>query len=76
MRKYRKVYKGESPKERAHSEETGVDGRMGSEWSLRRLARGVEWIQLAYDVGRWHTIMKTVITFRFWRHVLSDFFLS
>jgi hypothetical protein len=28
----------ESPKERAHSEDQGVDGRMGSEWILGRLA--------------------------------------
>jgi hypothetical protein len=27
-----------SPKERDHSEDEGVEGRMGSEWSLGRLA--------------------------------------
>jgi hypothetical protein len=33
-----------------HLEDQGVDGRMGSEWILRRLAGGgVEWIQLAHD---------------------------
>jgi hypothetical protein len=31
----------ESPKERDHSEDLGVDGRMGSEWMLGRLAGGV-----------------------------------
>jgi hypothetical protein len=31
----------ESPKERHHSEEQGVDERMGSEWILGRLAGGV-----------------------------------
>jgi hypothetical protein len=30
----------ESPKERDHSEDGGVDGRMGSEWILVRLAGG------------------------------------
>jgi hypothetical protein len=30
----------ESPKERDHLEDRGVDGRMGSEWLLGRLARG------------------------------------
>jgi hypothetical protein len=30
----------EGPKERDHSEDRGVDGRMGSEWILRRLAGG------------------------------------
>jgi hypothetical protein len=32
----------ESPKERDHSEDRDVDGRMGSEWVLGRLAGG--WI--------------------------------
>jgi hypothetical protein len=31
----------ESPKERDHSENRGVDGRMGSEWILWRFAGGV-----------------------------------
>jgi hypothetical protein len=30
----------ESPKERDHSEDRGVDGRMGSEWILGILAEG------------------------------------
>jgi hypothetical protein len=29
-----------SPKERNHSEDERVDGRMGSEWILRRFDRG------------------------------------
>jgi hypothetical protein len=36
----------ENPKERDHSEDRGVDGRMGSEWISGRLTgSGVEWIQ-------------------------------
>jgi hypothetical protein len=31
----------ESPKKRDHSEDRGVDGRMGSEWILGRLAGGL-----------------------------------
>jgi hypothetical protein len=42
----------ESPKERDLLEERDVDRRMGSEWILRRLCGGVEWIQLAQDRGR------------------------
>jgi hypothetical protein len=42
----------ERPKERDHSEARDVDGRMGSEWMLGRLAGGVEWIQLAQDRHR------------------------
>jgi hypothetical protein len=33
----------ESPKERDHSEDQGVGGKMGSEWILGRMAGGV-WI--------------------------------
>jgi hypothetical protein len=41
----REVYKvlGESPKERDHSEDQGVGGKMGSEWVLWRL--GGRWIR-------------------------------
>jgi hypothetical protein len=31
----------ESPKEKDHFEDQGVDGRMGSKWILRRLVEGV-----------------------------------
>jgi hypothetical protein len=39
----------ERTKERDHSEDRGVDGRMGSEWILGRLVGGgsVEWIQFS-----------------------------
>jgi hypothetical protein len=38
-RKYAKFW-WETPKERYHSEDQGVDGRMGSEWILGRWAAG------------------------------------
>jgi hypothetical protein len=41
----------ESPKERDHSGDQGVDERMESEW-IWRLAGGVEWIKLAQDRDR------------------------
>jgi hypothetical protein len=65
-REDRKLYSvwWESPKERDHSEDRGVDGRMGSEWILGRLAGGVEWIQLAQDIGRWRAVVNAVINFR------------
>jgi hypothetical protein len=45
--KYRRCW-WESWKERDHSEDQGIDGKMGSEWILGRLAGGwVDWIQLA-----------------------------
>jgi hypothetical protein len=45
-------FQWESPKEREHSEDKDVIGRMKSEWMLGRLARGVERIQLARDIDR------------------------
>jgi hypothetical protein len=51
--------------QRDHSEDQGVDGRMGSEWILERLAgRGIEWIQLARDRGRWRSLVNTVMNLR------------
>jgi hypothetical protein len=44
------------PKERVHSEDRGVDGRMGLGWILRRLAGGgnfVGLIHLAQNRDRW-----------------------
>jgi hypothetical protein len=37
----------ESQNERDHLKDQGVDGRMGSEWILRKLAGGIEWISFA-----------------------------
>jgi hypothetical protein len=43
---------------RDHLEDRGVDGRMGSEWILGRLAWGsVKWIQLAQDRDRWLAVV-------------------
>jgi hypothetical protein len=33
-----------SPKERDHLQDQGIDGRMGSEWILGRVAGGIEQI--------------------------------
>jgi hypothetical protein len=62
----RNVYKVlvESLKERDHSEDNGVDGRMGSEWILGRLTGGVDWIRLAQDRDRWRVDMNAVINLR------------
>jgi hypothetical protein len=42
-REYYTRFWWESPKERDHSEDQGIGGRMGREWILGRLASGV-WI--------------------------------
>jgi hypothetical protein len=46
-----------SPKERDHSEDQGVEGRMESEWVVGRLAGCVNWIRLAQDRDRWRAIV-------------------
>jgi hypothetical protein len=57
MGKERKLYQVlvESPKERDHSEDQGIGGRMGSEWILKRLAWGVwigfDWLRTGTDGG-------------------------
>jgi hypothetical protein len=39
--------------DRDHSDDRGVDGRMGSEWILGKLVAGVvEWMKLAQDRDR------------------------
>jgi hypothetical protein len=55
----------ESPKERYHSEDQGVGGRMGSECILGRLAWGcVDWFRLAQDRGQWRAVMSAVMNIR------------
>jgi hypothetical protein len=54
----------ESPKEKDHLEDRGVDGRMGSKWTLGRLVGGVEWIHLAQDRDRWQAFVNAVMNNR------------
>jgi hypothetical protein len=54
----------ESQKERDHSEDQDVDGRMGSEWMLGRLAEGGYWIQLAQDRDEWPAVVDAVMNLR------------
>jgi hypothetical protein len=55
---------GKARKEKDHLKDRGADGRMGSKWTLGRLARGVEWIQLAQDRDRWRAVVSAVMNFR------------
>jgi hypothetical protein len=58
-----------SLKERDHSEDQGVGGRMESEWTLGKLAWGcVNWIQLAQDRDPWQAVVSVVMTFGFLCH--------
>jgi hypothetical protein len=55
----------ESPSERDHSEDRGIDGSIGSVWMLRKLAGGVEWIHLAQNRDRLLAFVNTVINLRY-----------
>jgi hypothetical protein len=39
----------------------GVDGSMGSQWTLGRLVGGVEWIELAQVRDRWRAVVSAVM---------------
>jgi hypothetical protein len=55
----------ESPKEKDHLKDRGVDGRMGSEWTLGRLVGGcVEWIHLAQVTDLWRPDVNAVMNLR------------
>jgi hypothetical protein len=56
----------ESPKERDHLKDRGVDGRIGLERTLGKLAGGggVEWIHLAQDRDRWRAVVNAVMNLR------------
>jgi hypothetical protein len=62
-RKFYKVLVGNS-EGKNHSEVRGVDGRMGSEWILGRLAGGLEWIRLAQDRFRCRAVVNAVMNLR------------
>jgi hypothetical protein len=63
----------ESLKERDHSEDRGVGGRMGTKWILWRLAGGggVDWIRLAQDRYLWRAVMNAVTNSGFLHHGIS-----
>jgi hypothetical protein len=52
----------ESPREKDHLKDQGVDGRMGSKCTLGRLVGGcVECIHLAQDRDRWRAVVNAVM---------------
>jgi hypothetical protein len=54
----------ESPKERGHLKDQGVDGKMELKWTLGRLAGGVDWIYLAQDRDSWRAVVNAVMNLR------------
>jgi hypothetical protein len=61
----------ERPKERDHSEDRGIDGRMGSETILGRLVREVAWIGFAQDRDRWQAVLNAVVNLHVLAHRVS-----
>jgi hypothetical protein len=58
------VFFWESLKEKDHLKNQGIDGRMGSKWTLGKLGRGVEWIHLAEDRDCWQAVVNAVMNLR------------
>jgi hypothetical protein len=54
----------ESPNGKDYLKDQGVDGRMGSKWTLERLVGGVKWIHLAQDRDRWRAVVNAVMNLR------------
>jgi hypothetical protein len=54
----------ESLKGKDHLEDQGVDGRMGSKWTLKASVEGVDWIHLAQDRDCWRALVNAVMNFR------------
>jgi hypothetical protein len=62
----RNVHRGlvGKPEGKDHLKDQDVDGRMGLEWILGRLAGGVEWIHLAQDRDHWRSVVNAVMNLR------------
>jgi hypothetical protein len=58
------VFWWESLREKAHSEDQGVDGRMGSKRTFGRLVGGGVWIHLAQDRDHWRAVVNAVMNLR------------
>jgi hypothetical protein len=54
------------PEGKGHLEDQGVDGRMGSKWTLGRLigCGAMEWIHLAQDRDHWRAVVNAVMNLR------------
>jgi hypothetical protein len=56
---------GKARRTQTTSKDRCIDGRMGSQWNLGRLAGGVEWIQLAQDRDQWRALVNAVMNLGF-----------
>jgi hypothetical protein len=48
-------------RERDHSEDLGLDGRIIIKWTFRKWGREMDWIDLAQDRDRWLAIVNAVL---------------
>jgi hypothetical protein len=55
---------GGKARRKVHLKDHGVDGRMGSKWTLRRLVGRVEWIHPAQDRDHWGAVVNAVMNTR------------
>ena len=53
-----------NPNERVHLEDLDVDERIKTKYIFMKLGRGVDWIDLAQDRGRWRAFLNMVMNFR------------
>jgi len=52
-------------RERDHSEDPGIDGRIILRWIFRKWdAGGMDWIELAQDRDRWRALVNAGMNFR------------
>jgi hypothetical protein len=48
-------------RERDHSEDPGVDGRILFKWVVKNWDGGMDWIYLAQDRDRWRALVNAVM---------------
>jgi len=56
-------------------EDLDGDERIKTKWVFTKLDRGVDWIDLTQDRGRWRAFLNTVMNFRFPKN-WGNFFTS
>jgi len=51
-------------RERDHSEDLGIGGRIILRWTFKKWGREMDWIDLAQDRGKWLVIVNAVMKLR------------